>query len=144
MSFITYIVSELEVIREFPPEHELIAFFEAEPVDVHEDFVPLEYKGAVTWPYNTLDFTTTRGAIEVRCQMHGSFGDLTACLILAGAEIAKFELKGADAFHLDVTKDREALVATFQPGREFDNFTLQLKPRVWAAWRQSERGSGGR
>jgi hypothetical protein len=124
------------VIREFLPEHELIAFFEAEPVVeqvvLHEDLLP--YKDYYTWPHNTLDFTTTRDAIEVRCQIHGSYGDLTACLMLAGVEIAKFELKGADAFHLDVTKDREALVATFQPGRGLNSFMLQLKPRVWAAW----------
>jgi len=122
------------VIREFPPEHELIAFFEAEPVDVNEDLMPLEYKGVVIWPYTTLDFTTTRGAIEVRCRMHGSFGDLMACLMLAGVEIAKFELRGAEAFRLDLGKDHETLVATFAPDRGLDNFALQLKPRVRAAW----------
>jgi hypothetical protein len=112
------------VDREFPPDHELIAFFEAEPVVHHPD---------TPWLYNTLDFTTTRDAIKVYCRIAGANGRLTTCLMLAGLEIAKFELRGAQAFRLDVNKNHETLMVTFAADQSLDKFTLQLKPSVRAA-----------
>ena len=47
------------MIQEFPPDHELLAFFEAEPTVLDAE---------VPWIYNTLDFTTTRDGIEVQCR----------------------------------------------------------------------------
>ncbi|MDQ0472897.1 hypothetical protein [Labrys wisconsinensis] len=110
---------------EIPPDHELVAFFEAEPVVLHPD---------TPWAYNTLDFRTLRGDIEVRCHIVSSYGDITTCLILSGREIAKFELRGAEALRLVVNQDQEALVVSFPQALRLDNFALQLKPRVWAAW----------
>jgi|SRR6185437_1619607 len=113
------------VIREFPPEHELIAFFEAEPTVLDAE---------VPWIYNTLDFATKRSDIDVRCQIVPSYGEITIRFILAGDEIAKFEIRDAEAFRLVMNKDQEALVVSFPPHLRLDNFALQLKPRVWAAW----------
>lgn len=111
--------------HDFPPDHELIAFFEAEP-SVLDPGAP--------WYYNTLDFTTTRNGIAVHCRIVPSYGELTARLLLEGAELAKFELRDATAFYLVTSKNRETLVAGFAPKRRLDPFALQLKPRVWAAW----------
>jgi hypothetical protein len=110
---------------EFPPDHELIAFFEAEP-SVRDAASP--------WYYNTLDFTTTRNGIEVRCRICPSYGELTARLLLAGVELAKFELRDAAGFRLVLEQGREVLVASFAPDFRLDRFALQLKPHVWAAW----------
>jgi hypothetical protein len=59
------------MIQEFPPDYELLAFFEAEPTVL--DAGP-------PWIYNTLDFTATRNGIEVHV---GSFrlteSSLPAC-----------------------------------------------------------------
>jgi hypothetical protein len=49
-------------------------------------------------------------------------------------EFAKFELRDVETFRLVLDKGRETLVATFPPSLHLDNFALQLKPRVWAAW----------
>jgi hypothetical protein len=49
------------MIQEFPPDYELLAFFEAEPTVLD---------AGVPWIYNTLDFTTTHDGIEVHV---GSF-----------------------------------------------------------------------
>ena len=113
------------MIREFPPDYELLAFFEAEPtvLDV-----------GAPWIYNTLDFTTTRDGIEVQCRFVSSYGKLTTRLLVGGIELAKFELSDAETFRLVIDKGRETLVATFPPSLRLDNFALQLKPRVWAAW----------
>ena len=86
------------------------------------------------WLYNTLDFATNRNGIEIRCHIVSSYGKLTTRLILAGNEIAKFELRDADSFQLIMNEDREILVVSFPPQLRLDQFALQLKPSVWAAW----------
>jgi hypothetical protein len=113
------------VIRQFPPDHELIAFFEAEPTVLDPD---------VPWLYNTLDFTTVRDAIEVRCHIVSSYGRIATRLVLAGQELAKFELRDAESIRIVMEKGQEVLVASFAPTKRLDNFALQLRPRVWAAW----------
>ena len=113
------------MIQEFPPDYELLAFFEAEPTVLD---------AGAPWIYNTLDFTTTRDGIEVQCRFVSSYGKLTTRLLVGGIELAKFELSDAETFRLVIDKGRETLVATFPPSLRLDNFALQLKPRVWAAW----------
>jgi hypothetical protein len=113
------------VIHEFPQDHELIAFFEAEP-NVLDPGVP--------WIYNTLDFTTTRDGIEVRCHIVSSYGEITTRLVVAGQELAKFELRDAESIRVVMDKRQEVLVASFAPSQHLDNFALQLRPRVWVAW----------
>jgi hypothetical protein len=112
-------------MRQFPPDHELIAFFETEPA-VLDPGVP--------WLYNTLDFTTARDGIEVRCHIALSSGEITARLLVAGQELAKFELRDAESIRVVMDKGQEVLVASFAPTHRLDNFALQLRPRVWAAW----------
>ncbi|MGO9483447.1 MAG: hypothetical protein ACLPX9_02520 [Rhodomicrobium sp.] len=113
------------MIREFPPDYELVAFFEAEPVVLDPE---------APWVYNTLDFQTVRNGIEVRCRIAPSYGELTVRLMLEGEELAKYELCGAETFRLVMEKGREVLAVAFAPEKLLDNFALQLKPRVWAAW----------
>jgi hypothetical protein len=109
----------------FPPDHELIAFFESGPAVLDAE---------APWPYNTLDFVTIRDGIEVQCHIVSSYGKITTRFILGGSEIAKFELRDADSFRLIMNEDQEVLIVSFLPQLRLDNFALQLKPRVWAAW----------
>ncbi|KYG98963.1 hypothetical protein SE91_11030 [Bradyrhizobium sp. DOA1] len=51
-----------------------------------------------------------------------------------GHELTKFELRDAESIRIVTSAQQEALVATFAPPLRLDNFALQLKPRVWAAW----------
>jgi hypothetical protein len=113
------------VIREFPPDHELLAFFESEPIVLDPE---------VPWFYNTLEFTTVRNDIQVRCRIRPSYGEITTQLTMRGQELVKFELCDAETIRVIVNGREEALVATFPAKLRLDNFALQLKPRVWAAW----------
>jgi hypothetical protein len=119
------IVKDIAMIREFPPDHELLAFFETEPVVLDPD---------APWLYNTLEFTTVRNDVEIRCRIVPSYGKVTTQLMVRGQELVKFELRDAETIRLIVNGRQEALVATFAPKLRLDNFALQLKPRVWAAW----------
>jgi hypothetical protein len=69
------IVTGDPVIREFPPEHELLAFFESEPIVLNPD---------TPWLYNTLEFKTVRNDIEVRCRIVSSYGKITTRLMMGG------------------------------------------------------------
>lgn len=113
------------MIREFPPDHELLAFFETEP-RVLDPGVP--------WLYNTLEFTTVRNEIEVRCRLHPSYGEITTQLLINGHELAKFELRQTETIRVIVNGPQETLVATFASNQRLDDFALQLKPRVRVAW----------
>jgi hypothetical protein len=113
------------VINEFPTDEELLAFFESEPT-VRSPGDP--------WLYNTIDFTTVRAEITVRCRLALSYGEITTQLTMNGHELAKFELEGAETIRIITTAHQEALEATFAPARALGPFVLMLKPRVWAAW----------
>jgi hypothetical protein len=112
-------------MREFPPDHELLAFFEVEPT-VSDSGVP--------WLYNTLDFAITRHGTEVLCHIVSSYGEITTRLLIAGQELATFELRDAEAIRVVTDQRREVLVASFPKHLRLDDFVLQLKPSVWAGW----------
>ena len=111
--------------RDFPTDEELLAFFESEPLGP----APGE-----PWFYGTLDFTTVRADITVRCRLSAPYGEITTQLTMNGHELAKFELEGAETIRIITSADQEALEATFAPARGLGPFVLILKPRVWAAW----------
>jgi hypothetical protein len=55
-------------------------------------------------------------------------------LLLAGRELASFELKEAERFSILTDNQREALVVTFAAQRGLDDFVLQLKPAIRVSW----------
>jgi hypothetical protein len=91
-------------------------------------------RSGAPWLYNTLEFTTVRHDVEVHCRITPSYGKITTQLMVRGQELVKFELRDAETISLIVNGRQEVLVATFAPKLRLDNFALQLKPRVWAAW----------
>ena len=90
----------IAVIREFPPNHELLAFFESEPMVFDPD---------TPWLYNTLEFTTTRDGIEVSCRIVSSYGKIATRLMMGGQELAKFELRDAETIRVVVNRRQEVL-----------------------------------
>lgn len=86
------------------------------------------------WLYNTLDFSTSRNGIEVRARINPSYRELTLHLLLAGHELALFELKEVEGFRIVTDNRREALVVTFPAQRGLDDFVLQLKPDIRVSW----------
>jgi hypothetical protein len=105
----------------FPDDHELVAFFEAEP-RVLDPGVP--------WFYNTLDFETERRGVLVRCRLAPSYGDIDVRLALVGGvELARVEVSAFNNINLVASAQGEALVAT--SGKEPGMHCLMLKPRVW-------------
>jgi len=113
------------MLQGFPDDYELIGFFEAEPTILDP---------GVPWLYNTLDFSTSRNGIEVRARIIPSYRELTLRLLLAGHELALFELKEVEGFRIVTDNRREALVVTFAAQRGLDDFVLQLKPDIRVSW----------
>ena len=112
-------------MQDFPNDHELMGFFEAEPTILDP---------GVPWIYNVLDFSTRRNGIEVRARITPASGALALSLLLAGHEFALFELRDAESFRIVADDQREALVMTFAAQRGLEDFVLQLRPRVWVSW----------
>lgn len=105
----------------FPDEHDLVAFFEAEP-KVLDPGVP--------WLYNTLDFETERQGILVRCRFAPSYGVVGVRLYLAETiELVQVDVSDYAAIELVVNADGEALIAT--SNHESPMLCLTLEPRVW-------------
>jgi hypothetical protein len=112
------------MIPEFPEDHELVAFFEAEPT-VLDPRVP--------WFYNTLTFMTVRDGIEVQCEISPSYCRLRLRLKRAGVDLVNVDVGKIVAFSLESRAGRETLRATFDLGGQ-EAFVLQLKPHVHVAW----------
>jgi hypothetical protein len=112
-------------MNEFPKDEELLAFFESQPT--------LLTPGD-PWFMNTLDFTTVRAEITVRCRIVPTYGEITTQLTMNGHELAKYEIQGAETIRVITTAQQEALEATFPRERGLGPFVLMLKPRVWTAW----------
>jgi hypothetical protein len=113
------------MIREFPADHELMAFFDAAPAMADP---------STPWLYNILEFATSRDGVEVRCEFWPSEGGLTTRLFVADVEVAKFEFRNAAVFRFVEHQGRTRLVAEFDPHQRVDSFVLQLEPNVWAGW----------
>jgi hypothetical protein len=108
-------------VTNFPADHELIAFFEAEP-NVLDPGVP--------WTYNTLNFETERQGTLVQCRIAPAYGDIDVRLTQpSGAELARAKLEGFKSFSLIVDTHREALIATSDGDPTM--LCLVLKPRLW-------------
>ena len=104
-----------------PEDHELLAFFEAEPKVTDP---------GVAWFYNTLDLETERQRIRVQCRMSPSYGDIEVRLIQPdGAELTRARLEGFRRISLIVNDNGEVLIATSLG--EPPMLVLMLKPRVW-------------
>jgi hypothetical protein len=104
-----------------PDDHELAAFFEAEPRVLDPD---------VPWVYNTLDFETERHGILVRCRLVPSYGDVDVRLVLVGGvELVRVKVTAFYNVRLIAKPQGEVLVATSD--QEPHMLCLMLKPRVW-------------
>jgi hypothetical protein len=113
------------MLSAFPPDHELIGFFEAEPAILDP---------GVPWLYNTLTFETTRGDTHVLCKMSPSYRSLSVRLTIAEVERIDAAVGNVSSVRLDQHDGREALCATLQTRDGEGSLVLQLKPRVYLAW----------
>jgi hypothetical protein len=109
--------------NDFPADHELLAFFGAEPKVLDPD---------LPWFYNTLDFEVERQGFVVQCSLAPSYGDIDVRLLLGEMELARFKLLSSKSLKLYVKAEGEILVATFDRGIQGEEtFGLMLKPDVW-------------
>lgn len=106
----------------FPPDHELLAFFGAEPTVLDPD---------VPWFYNTLEFEIERQGFLVQCRLAPAYGDIGVRLQLGGMELVRLHLRSFKALSLIMKAEGEILVATFDRGQGEETFSLMLKPHVW-------------
>jgi hypothetical protein len=106
----------------FPADHELLAFFGAEP-RVLDPNVP--------WFYNTLDFEVVREGFVVQCKLAPAYGHIEVRLHLAGTELTRLNLRSFKSLRLYMNAEEEILVATFDRGQGEETFGLMLKPHVW-------------
>jgi hypothetical protein len=105
----------------FPADHELVAFFEAEPTILDP---------GVPWFYNTLDFETKRRRVLVQCRIAPAYGDIDVRLSKPdGVELTRAKLQGFRSISLMVNSHGEVLIAT--SNGEPPMLCLMLKPRVW-------------
>jgi hypothetical protein len=114
----------------FPADHELLAFFEAEPKILDPN---------VAWFYNTLDFEVKREGILVQCRLIPAYGDIDVRLHVGGTELARLNLRSFEALRIYMTTEEEILVATFDREHAEETFSLMLKPRMWVGLGSFER-----
>jgi hypothetical protein len=109
----------------FPADHELLAFFGADPKILDPN---------VPWFYNTLHFEVKREGIVVQCRLVPACGDIDVRLHVGGTELARLNLRSFEALRIYMTTEEEILVATFDREYAKETFSLMLKPRVWVGF----------
>jgi len=105
---------------EMPELWELIALFECEPV-LADEGVPLSY--------NMLNFTSTRGADELCCQISPGYGDVH--FKWTRQSLKRIDLNLHSVHRLAVFLGSwEGLEITFDDRRRMEMLRLQLKPEI--------------
>jgi hypothetical protein len=111
-------------VKPFPEAHELIGFFEAEPV-VADPGVP--------WIYNSLTFRTTRGQDQVVCIIEPANLSVDIAWRRAERHIGTFRLRQVASLSLERRGATEIMKAEFR-SRAIEPFSLHLKPHVEVTW----------
>lgn len=109
-----------------PPEHDLLQLFGAEPALLD---------AGVPWAYNTVTFTTRRGADEIECVLTPGYGGVALAWRREGRVIAQFALARVAAVCTRSDNSAEALVIAFEEKSALADFVLQLEPFVKVDWR---------
>jgi len=107
---------------DFPDDHELVTFFEAEPTLLDP---------TSPWFYNTLEFKTVRHGFVVECRLQPSYGEISTRLLVGDSELVRFDLQRLKSVRLIMDKNKELLRADFDRGHKQETFALILKPYVW-------------
>jgi hypothetical protein len=108
-----------------PPEHELLALFEVEPVVLDPD---------VPWAYNTVTFTTNRGQDEVRCVLVPGYSEIGLTWSRDGRAIVQLALERVKAVHAEMDDAGERLIVAFSEKVSLPDLIVQLKPLVKVQW----------
>jgi hypothetical protein len=116
--------SSLDAVTPFPADHELIGFFEVEPILADQN---------VPWCYNTLTFVTIRGSDKVACEICPGYGTIRLLWERDGNPIGRFELAAVSGLHLTSKDGAEFVAATFSLAK-VSEFKLHLKPHVQVEW----------
>jgi hypothetical protein len=115
-------ITLLTMPDDFPDDHELVTFFEAEPTLLDP---------TSPWFYNTLEFKTVRHGFVVECRLQPSYGEISTRLLVGDSELVRFDLQRFKSVRLIMDKNKELLRADFDRGHKQETFALILKPYVW-------------
>lgn len=113
----------------FPPEYELIGFFESEPEIAGRD---------VPWFYDRLTFQTTRGDDDIVCAIEPGYGVIDLAWSKSGVEIAIFSLREVSSLFIESRAGSEFMTAKFRYADMLD-FILYLKPAIRVFWGNQQR-----
>jgi len=111
-------------MKPFPDEHDLIAFFECEPVVAYDDS---------PWFYNHLTYTTNRGEDRIVCEIEPGDYILKFQWFKNNDRIVCLDLHWVSAIMIETDYQSEAMVATFKD-KNIAPLRMQLKPHVAVAW----------
>ncbi len=111
-----------------PEEHELIGFFEVEPVLLDGDVKP--------WVYNELTFTTQRNEDEITVKICASYGELSVNWKKNGKQLLQLKLIDLDSINVEMQKYDEFLTAAGMFSDHAVLLKLRLKPEVAVEFEQ--------
>lgn len=112
-------------MEQFPDEHELIQFFEAEPAVLDPD---------VVWSYNHLEFHTVRGADDFTVVIEPGYMIVKITWKRAGVELVRVDLERVRSLRLEMSQECEAMILEFDDRVGVGDMRLQLKPQPKLSW----------
>ena len=111
-----------ERLISLPENHELIGFFEAEPLITGSDTIP--------WEYQEFTFVTQRGDDEVIVRIGASFSDFSLSWRRLGKQLIQMTLIELDSIRIEMQHNDEFLMASGVVTDHTALLKLRLKPEV--------------
>jgi hypothetical protein len=111
-------------MQPFPKEHDLIRFFECEPVLLDR---------GLPWAYTRLTFLSDRGDDRIACEMEPASEIFDFRWSRNGEEIIRLDLNWATGLELDFTDGHERLRVCFR-SPAIGPLEIQLRPTIHVQW----------
>ena len=108
----------------FPEKHDLLAFFECEPIIKYDDS---------PWFYNHLTYTINRGEDRIVCEIEPGDEILKFQWFKNDDRIVCLDLNWVSGLKIETKKESEAMIATFRD-KNLVPLRIQLRPNVSISW----------
>ena len=112
-------------MNKIPELWELIALFEAEPVDVYEEEIE------IPWYYRTINFKLIRGNETLDCTISPANRIVDIWVDTNGRRLLQINLENVQEMKIEKTHDKEILHIVFSEDDVIEKFFIETKPYIY-------------
>jgi hypothetical protein len=112
-------------MKSLPELWELVALFEAEPVNVYGE------EKEIPWFYSTLNFKLKRENETLDITISPAYGSIDIWVFTGDKKIMQVSLENVIEMNIEKLHNKEFLHILFNENGAFDKFFIQTKPHIF-------------